>query len=938
MTNEHIQILEGVSFDGPLSPWHAIAFASVLAAIAFWSLFRVPGDARGKLTPVLWLLRIVAIAILGWMLLGPVRVVTQRHVSPKTLAVVRDVSGSMNVVDPPDKKNDLHWQAAEVTNPASSLLSACDSALTACALGREQLNGILRSSPHAADPERECRKLETAARAVECAAAQMPTISRLVGEVLAPSGSEFASRAQEVASILSASRLEQAGSLMDQDALGRRRVNPNALSQIEQWHRELGRATRQLADLTDRLTDQLAGPVPAGMPSEPMARREKVDRLLKAGDATWLAGHEENASIRHYAFDLETVVVSVGTQSAAPERGPAAPSTPPSTGKKRAAFTNLSSALERVSRDAADANTAAVILLSDGRHNDPAAADPRTVAKTLSDLPVYVVPVGTGRMPRDIVLHHVESPVAVVEGDQLAVEAIVSAYDCAGEKCTVELSDGNSVIARETLEIGSIRRDFRVRLATKSKGVGKHEYSLRATGVRGEAVATNNAASFSVDVIDATLKILVADDVPRWEHRYLIRLFERDKKVQFDEVLFQPTANARGAQGRAQLPQDVDGWAQYRLAILGDLSPSELDSKSQQALKEYVVDRGGTLVLIAGPQSMPQAFAGTPLADLAPVTAAESFDSSQGYSIALSAEGRLNAAMQLADEPGETDQIWKELSDQLPVYTLSTFCVPKPAARTLLRAYRSSDDPGKDDKAFVCWQTVGRGRVVYIASPTVYQLRLKHGDRYHHRFWGQLVRWAVARDLAQGSKTVKLTTDRTRATVDENVQVVANLSGLDGRPVLNAHVQAQISAGDTALALVDLNPDPKIPGRYLGEFSPSEEGLVTVQVSGADVTQLLVSEGLSKPISTTLVVDPGKSVETEDTRSNAPLLSQIARLTGGQVISPAAIPQVIELTDLSPRVRDESTRTPIWDRWPLLWLFCGVLVVEWVLRKSTGLP
>ena len=125
-----------------------------------------------------------------------------------------------------------------------------------------------------------------------------------------------------------------------------------------------------------------------------------------------------------------------------------------------------------INRDAAQAGIKAVLLFTDGRHNDPAAQDPRAVAKTLSEIPVYVVPVGSSHTPRDLILHHVDAPRAVVDGDQLVVEATVTACDCAGEKCTVELSEHNAVVDRQELSINSPRRDFRVRLTTTAKGGG----------------------------------------------------------------------------------------------------------------------------------------------------------------------------------------------------------------------------------------------------------------------------------------------------------------------------------------------------------------------------------------------------------------------------------------------------------------------------------
>ena len=136
-----------------------------------------------------------------------------------------------------------------------------------------------------------------------------------------------------------------------------------------------------------------------------------------------------------------------------------------------------------------------------------------------------------------------------------------------------------------------------------------------------------------------------------------------DKRVQYTQTLFHPmTDHASTAGDTTRLPRTVEEWSQYRLAILGDLSPSELDQESQRALKEYLVDRGGTVILIAGDQSMPQAFAGMPLADMLPVSAGEQPDATQGYELSLSPEGRLNAAMQIAEGSEGSDDVWKEMS------------------------------------------------------------------------------------------------------------------------------------------------------------------------------------------------------------------------------------------------------------------------------------
>ncbi|MEX2287190.1 MAG: hypothetical protein WD648_08885 [Planctomycetaceae bacterium] len=944
MPTEQTESFERLTFEGPLTLTQAVLIGCILAVLAYWTLFRVPKQARRKWAPLLLLLRLSAIAIVVWMLAGPVHVTTYRHLTPKSLAVINDVSESMSVFDPPDQLADMRWKALDATNGDGAILAACDGALAATATARDSLEWILRSVEQLFPPERRHGKLATAGRAAASAADSSDALCRLL-EQNSQSGAELLDRAKEIAAGLKGAGLSGLDAIVKRSQAASFALEPDEINQLEGWQQQLAQSARSLGRLSDDLARQVAAnatATPAGkVGNESLSRRDKVKRLLAAGEKSWLSNHDSTARIRHYTFDSETTSVGPDATSHPEEPSGADKTSAQANDKKdRVALTNLSSALERINRDSGQEDIEEVLLITDGRHNDPKARDPRDVAKLLGGIPVNVLPVGSSEMRRDLVLHHVDVPTTVVQGDQVVVEAIISAFGCEGETVAIDLTEKGAAIDHQEIDVASMHRDYHIRLVSTPKDIGRHEYALTIAPLDGEVAPDNNAAEFGVDVVDATLKILLADDFPRWEYRYLVNLFERDERIEYDQILFHPTVKASGElKTTGQLPRDVDGWARYRLAILGDLTPALLDDASQRALKEFVSARGGTVIVIAGAQSMPQAFRGAPLGDLIPVSPVEGVDPSQGYRLELSAEGKLTPSMQLADEAGSTQAVWDEMSRQCPVYSLSNYCAPKPTARTLIHAVNmAGGEAGGDAKAFLCWQTVGRGRIVYMAAPAVYQLRLKHGDRYHHRFWGQLIRWAVARDLAQGSKTVKLATDRTRVAVGDTVQIVASLSDMEGRPLPEAQVRIEAAVDERPVSLLELAADPKIPGRFLGEYAPADAGTLTLQAYGNDVTQLLQSEGFSDPVRTSLVVDPMQSTETEDTRTNTPLLRQIAKLTGGQLVSPTAVEQLIRLTNLDPAVHEEIIRAPVWNRWSYLWLVVGVLTLEWTIRKKTGLP
>ena len=175
------------------------------------------------------------------------------------------------------------------------------------------------------------------------------------------------------------------------------------------------------------------------------------------------------------------------------------------------------------------------------------------------------------------------------------------------------------------------------------------------------------------------------------------------------------------------------------------------------------------MILVAGQNSMPAAFQGQPLMELLPVERAPGVMPQQGYPLRLTEEGRFHSALLIADSAADSREAWKEVYERFPVYGLSEYSRPKSTARTLIEAVgdaagdvTAQDGSGEVEHAFLCWQRVGAGRVAYLAAPDTYRLRWRRGDRMHHRFWGQFLRWITAADTGVGSDLVPLA-DRSHA-------------------------------------------------------------------------------------------------------------------------------------------------------------------------------
>ena len=160
---------------------------------------------------------------------------------------------------------------------------------------------------------------------------------------------------------------------------------------------------------------------------------------------------------------------------------------------------------------------------------------------------------------------------------------------------------------------------------------------------------------------------------------------------------------------------------------------------------------------------------------------------------------------------------------------------------------------------------------------------------------------------------------------------------VNGEPVRGAALRGLAKRDDTAVATIELAEDKNLPGTYGGSFKDFEPGIVRIEVEGGQVERVLASEGVAGPVDTTVVVEPALADELRHTQCNLPLLVQISASTGGQIVPPTALSEVLQNTDLSPHVEQSVARMPLWNHWAGLWVFIGCLAGEWVIRKWAGL-
>ena len=926
--NDHTDEVVRLSFEGPLTATGAGIIMAV-AVLLFGGLLWRDRQVTGTTTALLFFaLRSVVTGVAVWMLLGANSVRETRNESSRTVVLAADVSPSMSTIDDDHSMNVLRWGLAADPASADSPAVRCDCALVSTAFANQQLARLV-AAVERHRPADDARRLlencrDTLLRAEQhCQAASAQTSDRPRRQTLEDVLDRLAEAQRKVAA-----ELKEWNGAPDFEQLDRLTSTINLVAGAEHVLRRL--STGMLNDLpTQSQQGETSG-------KSRLARVANVADLAQRN----VAGTKQPPTVKRILFDDRATQLPDDTGLAEEARTALASHTSTLSDDKKVS-TDLGIVFETLRSDNED-RVAAIVMLTDAAHNSSDRPSPWEMAAALPDVPVHVVPIGSTRQLRDLVLYSVVAPPVVMEKDKIVIEAHLRALGCDGESSLIELLRDGEVIDFAHVDFEGAAASRQATFQTEAGEQGTYRYELRASGIDTEQSVANNAQQISVRVTRRDIRVLLADGLARWEFTYLRNLFRRDETVECDELVFAPRILGTGSlESDPRLPETPDGWDQYDVAILGDISKENFSSAAQAALDEFVAKRGGTAILIAGDRHFPADYVNTPLLDLLP-TQRQTLgpEPEDGFRLLLTAAGRRHQSLTIGDDQMDSTQTWEYVSQNVPIYALSEYSRPKPAAETLIEAVSTVGETtgsAAESMAFLCWQPVGRGRVVYLSSPDTWRLRFRRGDALHHRFWGQILRWAIAPDLRSGSKLVQLRTNRSHYEAQEPVEVEVLLADRGGNPVLNAVVSAIANRPGGLPESLKLLPDPTVPGRYSSSFTTLEAGDYSI-VPGGETVDALTTDSGAAAANANVTIRPRHHPELLDTRCRLDVAQKIATATGGQIIPPTALAEILTLVDLTPIVSESSISAPLWPEWRYFWIVFLGLNLEWAIRKWKGLP
>jgi hypothetical protein len=600
----------------------------------------------------------------------------------------------------------------------------------------------------------------------------------------------------------------------------------------------------------------------------------------------------------------------------------------------KGAKTDIASALFAAVHAGQGRKQAGILLISDGRDN--AGGDIGRVTSHLKSLkvPVWTAGVGALTETKDVyVTAHLNQNFSFARQPAI-IKADLSqtGYKNWYAKVSLYREDKYVTTRQVNLKEGTTNLEFPIQEDQK----GLFKYSVAVEPLPGEADAANNRRSLFVRVVDQKPRVLLVEAEPYWDSRFLLRSLQADPNLEVSSV-FQISPEkafaiqektAPDAQDRKTLrtdftlPRTREGLYQYDCLVLGRGVDGMLGSEELKLLRDYLTERGGSIVFARG-----KAYSGDhpEIAGLEPVV----WDTQaiKDVRFELTPEGRMSPIFNF-DGVRSPDTVIRELPSMVSV----TKILKEKSLSVVLAKSRGGTNA--QEIAVISYQRYGKGKVMSIGSTGLWRWAFmpedrKQYDEVYQLFWRQMVRWLIDESDFLPGQDISFRTDRNSYGLGEKIRLVVH-----AKNIAPTQYQPRISITGPAGTPVTLTPsrenlenDRELA--FSAFYDPEAEGEF----------EAVLTSNIGQPREDTARFTVySDSVETRLVAADRELLSQIARVTGGSEIPLSGLNELpARIRQFEESSRDKLKARDIWDRLPVFSVLVALLAVEWFLRRRLGL-
>ena len=590
--------------------------------------------------------------------------------------------------------------------------------------------------------------------------------------------------------------------------------------------------------------------------------------------------------------------------------------------------TAIGSAMNEAVGKFAGREVAGVLVLSD--FISVTGKDPVESAKLYSDknIPIHTINFGLPSPP-DIHVRKIIGPDVVFKGDRVPLRAQIESKGYNDRTVDITLKiDGTDQPAQQVKLKDGVQ--FVELIFVPDQESGTVELEVSAAPFNDETTDKNNSSTHSVRILDEKIKVLYVEGIPRWEFRYLRWVLLRDPRLDVKFLMTQGDPALAGSSPRhiGTLPTNKEDLFKYDLIILGDVPSGYFSNEQIELMDELVKERGGSLMMLAGPIAAPTSYKDTIIADVLPVKiGAGSWNPVvNGTHPIVTPAGRLSQSTSLSLSDDTTDRIWQKVNR---MHQLPPLDGAKSGATILLS--HSGSPEGFDQYPLVAWHRYGTGKSLFVGTEDLWRMRLEVGDRYHARFWSQTIQFLTLSRLLGQNKQITIETDRSSFSEGDTVQIYANVLTESFEPVTDIDqytVLIEPKGSPDSSAEIQLSPVAGTDGLFSGSYVAGKDGFYVLKASPSDENRA------NSPEFEVATVNP----EDRETGARPDLGKQIADISGGKNINQREIQDFIEsFNDEKPRESEVVIIEELWDKeilFLLVLLFAGT---EWFFRRRENL-
>jgi|688.fasta_scaffold19884_3 uncharacterized membrane protein len=577
-------------------------------------------------------------------------------------------------------------------------------------------------------------------------------------------------------------------------------------------------------------------------------------------------------------------------------------------------------------------NLRSVVLVGDGDWNQGSAPSESAQALRLAGVPVVAVAVGSETRLPDVEFASLDCPTVGVVGKPVRVPFTIHSSLPTERVIVVDFKASNGDVLRKEVRLPAMGTvtDW---VYWTPRDVGDYTVTVTVPKQEGELLADNNERTAPIAVRQEKLQVLVVESIPRWEYRYLRNALSRDPGVEVSCLLFQPGLSRRGGGNKdyiQKFPAGLDELSKYDVVFLGDVGvgPDQLTDEDCRLLKGLVEYQASGLVFIPGWRGEQASLAGTALEELCPVVIdpirKEGNNTEGPRRLVLTEAGRKSLLTKLADSGTENVAVWESLPG---VQWFGPVLRAKAGSEVLAVHEDAANEYGRIP--LLVTRTYGAGKVLYMATDGAWRWRKGVEDKYHYRFWGQVVRWmAYRRNMAKGER-MSLSFAPEQPQLGQSLALDARVAQASGEPLSRGEVVARISAPSGAIETVRFVP-PAGEGEwgvFASSFTPREPGKHEVRLSCKETGDTLDASFFVQ----------GSTAEGIGRAARPEVLAEIAQVTKGRLVPPTEIASIIESLAKLPEPPPSVRRLQLWCHPVVAISIVGLLGLFWVLRKQQGL-